>query len=412
MERLLFLCHRIPYPPDKGDKIRAWHLLRMLSERYRVSLATFVDEPADLRHRDTLAGVCEETLFIRRSRLSMRVIGLHGLVTGAPLTLACYASPRLRRWVRRRLEAGTTRVVAFSGAMTAFVAGAENRVRVADLVDVDSAKWARYADGSRGPAAWLYRREARRLAVWERRVAADFDAALFVSEAERACFLRQAPGLAERVFALPNGVDTDYFRPDAVAPFDLGPAASVFTGAMDYRPNVEAVTWFARQVLPRVQAAVSDATFTIVGSRPAAEVAALARLPGVTVTGRVADVRPYLAGARVAVAPLHLARGVQNKVLEAMAMACPVIGTPAALEGIDAREGIELRTAADEEAFAEAVVELLRDRDEAARLAAAARERVIARCGWEAAGSRLAALIEGALPAMSGAEGRAREAMS
>lgn len=412
MERLLFLCHRIPYPPDKGDKIRAWHLLRMLSERYRVSLATFVDDPVDLRYRDAVADVCEETLFIRRSPLMMRLIGLHGLVTGTPLTLACYASPRLRRWVRGQVAAGATRVVAFSGAMTAFVADAGDCQRVADLVDVDSAKWERYAKDSRGPAAWLYRREARRLAVYERRVAAGFDATLFVSEAERACFLRPAPQLAERVFALPNGVDTDYFRPGAVDRRDLGSAAIVFTGAMDYRPNADAVIWFAREVLPRVRAVVADATFTIVGARPATEVMALARLPGVRVTGRVPDVRPYLAGARVAVAPLHIARGIQNKVLEAMAMGCPVVGTPAALEGIDARHGVELRSADGGEAFAMAVTDLLRNRAEAARLGAAARECVVSHYKWEVVGTRLVTLLKGKSPAPAAAASSAREAVS
>jgi sugar transferase (PEP-CTERM/EpsH1 system associated) len=250
---------------------------------------------------------------------------------------------------------------------------------------MDSAKFASYADEARGPMRWMMRREARLLGAFERRVAARADASLFVSEAEAALF--RAQGGANAV-AVENGIDTAHFDPAAAfAAVEEGGPLIVFTGQMDYRPNVDAVDRFARRILPLVRDTVPEARFAIVGRKPDARVAALAALPGVTVTGEVPDVRGWLAAAALVVAPLQLARGVQNKVFEAMAMARPVVASPAAAEGID-HDGT-IRVAANAPEFAAAVVELIRDRRAADALGAAARGRVMARYGWDA---RLAAL--------------------
>jgi sugar transferase (PEP-CTERM/EpsH1 system associated) len=222
--------------------------------------------------------------------------------------------------------------------MAQYVEGpaAARLTRVLDFVDLDSDKWRQYGERSSGLLRWLYRREGERLLGYERRCAASFDASLFVSDAEARLFTSLAPESAARISVVGNGVDTDYFSPERSYPnpYSADEAVLVFTGAMDYWANVDAVTSFAREVFPLVHADIPQARFYIVGARPARTVLDLARRPGVRVTGTVPDVRPYLSHARVAVAPLRMARGVQNKVLEAMAMARPVVASPQALAGI------------------------------------------------------------------------------
>jgi len=233
--------------------------------------------------------------------------------------------------------------------------------RVCDFVDVDSDKWRQYSATRPFPASWIYRREAARLARFEQAVAATFDASVFVSEPEAALFRQQAPTAAARVRAVRNGVDLDYFTPDPArsSPFAAHELALVFTGAMDYWANAEGALWFAHEVLPRVRAAQPRARLYLVGMNPSAAVRRLAHLPGVTVTGSVPDVRPYLQHAAVAVVPLRIARGIQNKILEAMAMARPVVTTPQALEGIPARDGDEVYVATEAADFAARVIALL-----------------------------------------------------
>ena len=213
--------------------------------------------------------------------------------------------------------------------------------KVVDFVDVDSDKWQQYAEQQRWPMSWLYRREARKLLAYESRLTRAFDAGLFVSSSEAALFKTLVPTMKDKVGHYNNGVNTDYFFPSSehADPFPAGSAAVVFTGAMDYWPNVDAVQWFVRQVLPTLREHVSDICFYIVGSNPSKAVQKLAMEPGVVVTGRVEDVRPYLQYAAAAVAPMWVARGVQNKVLEAMAMAKTVLVSSKGSEGIDACHG-------------------------------------------------------------------------
>lgn len=396
---LLFLVHRIPYPPDKGDKIRSYHLLRHLTRRYRVHVGAFVDDPEDWRHAKALRSMCASVhLVLIRPNLA-KLGAISGLITGEALTLCYYRHPGLAAWVRQHLDAGVRRVVCYSSAMGRFVIDTPGVRRVMDFVDMDSDKWRQYAETRPWPWSWLYRRESDRLLAWERRVATTFDASLFVSAQEAADFRRAAPETADRVGWYGNGVDADYFSPDRDYdnPYPAGNEALVFTGAMDYWPNVDAVTWFAREAFPLVRAQRPATTFYVVGSRPTAAVQALAREPGVHVTGRVPDVRPYLAHAAAAVAPLRIARGVQNKVLEAMAMARPVVVTPQALEGIRALPGAEVLLADGAEAFAQATLQALQGAD----LGFAARRRVLQDHAWEACLAKVDALIdaEGPRPA-------------
>lgn len=383
---LLFLAHRIPFPPNKGDKIRSFHLLRHLAERYAVHLGAFVDDPDDWRHAAHLQAWCASIKLVPLNPLRARLASLSGLMSGDALTLPYYRSAALKRWADDLARAGAvTRGLAFSSAMAQFMP--KLPVRVLDMVDVDSDKWAQYAPTRRWPMSWVYAREGRKLADWEARVAADFDATLLVSGDEAKLLQTRVPAARDRIGAFENGVDAEYFSPERAYP-DPYPAEGrgiAFTGAMDYWPNVDAVVWFAERIFPAVREAVPSAQFTVVGSRPAEAVLRLARQPGVIVTGGVPDVRPYLAHAACAVAPLRIARGVQNKVLEAMAMACPVVASPQAAEGIRAEAGRDYWLAPDEAAFAAAVIDRLR----AGGRNPQARAGILARYDW---GRNLAAL--------------------
>jgi sugar transferase (PEP-CTERM/EpsH1 system associated) len=258
---------------------------------------------------------------------------------GEPLTVGMYRDRVLQAWVDRLLAARKVDLVlCYSSGVAPLVMGHDRLRRVMDFVDVDSDKWQQYAQQARGGLKrWVYRREARCLAQFERTVATRFDASVLVSEAEAAFFRDLVPESADKVHGIPNGVDAAYWDPSLAcpSPYQSGERAVVFVGAMDYRANVDAARWFAHDVWPRIAARRQDARFYIVGSHPTAAVRALAQLAGITVTGRVEDVRPYLAHAHVVTAPLRIARGVQNKVLEALAMGKVLLATPEAYEGVE-----------------------------------------------------------------------------
>ena len=382
MEGLLFLAHRLPYPPNKGDKIRSFHLLRHLAQRYRIYLGAFVDDASDWQYADALAPYCAETKLIALHPRRNKLKSLSGLLTGEALTLPFYRNAALSKWAADLAREGSvSRGLAFSSAMGQFMPQSLSRT-VMDMVDVDSDKWTQYAQSQAWPLSWLYAREGRKLSTWEARMTQDFDATLLVSSAEAALLQKRVPEAADKIAAFENGVDTAYFSPqrDYPNPYSADALSIVFTGAMDYWPNIDAVSWFAEHIFPTIRQQLSTAQFTIVGSRPAAEVQKLARLPGVIVTGSVPDVRPYLAHANCAVAPLRIARGVQNKVLEAMAMARPVVATPQAAEGIRACAGAEFELAHDVPTFATAVLHHLTHRDET--MGKAARAGMLLNYDW------------------------------
>ena len=399
MRELLFLCHRIPYPPNKGDKIRCWNIFHALSERFRVHFACFVDDPDDHRHEATIRDRCGESLFIPLNPALATIGSARKLLTGEALTLGYYSNARLAAWVddivaRRRLD----RAFVFSSSMAPYLAGDRFRglFRVADLVDVDSEKWRQYAARRAWPASAIYAREGRRLLEFERRIAGEFAAVILVSQQETALFERLAPEASGHVHAIPNGVDADYFSPSRAYddPYPPGAAPVVFVGAMDYWPNIDAAIWFATEILPGLAAGGPPVRFYIVGANPSPAVQRLGRLPGVTVTGRVADVRPYVAHAAVAVAPMRIARGIQNKVLEAMAMAKVVVTTSPGLEGVDAEPGIQVRVADEPRAFAAAVRQAIAGAENAT-IGARARELVLSRHGWAGSLRRIEEVLDG-----------------
>lgn len=381
---LLYLAHRIPYPPNKGDKIRSYHMLQFLARHYRIYLGAFVDTAEDWQYAQEVGRLCEGGSFLlplhpKRARLKSLVSLLN-----PPLTLPYYRNAMLQKWTQSMIEGqGIRRALAFSSAMAQYLLPYGKIKRVMDFVDVDSDKWAQYANSQAWPMSWVYRREGRSLLAYEKKIAAAFDTSFFVSRVELNLFAELAPESADKLAYFNNGVDSDYFSPQQnfANPFPAEIESIVFTGAMDYWANVDAVTWFAEAILPTIRRTRPNATFYIVGAKPSAGVMKLARLAGVKVVGQVPDTRPYLAHANLCVAPLRIARGVQNKVLEGMAMQKVVVTTPQAADGIEAKAGLELMVAADAASFARQVIAQLGQ--STPQMGDAARQRVLSNYNWD-----------------------------
>jgi polysaccharide biosynthesis protein PslH len=392
METLLFLSHRLPYPPNKGDKVRSCHLLQHLAQRYRIVLGTFIDDPADWKHMDAVRDLCAEVHVEAIVPWSRRIRSISAVLTGEAVALPYFRSHELRRWVnevvqRDRIE----RAFVYSSPMAQYVFDVPGLRTLVDFVDMDSAKWDDYARRKPWPLSALYRREARRLLAFEKLVATRAEASLFVTREEARLLSQAAPASANRIDAIENGVDSEFFSPAHVldSPFASDEHPIVFTGTMDYWPNVDAVAWFAREVLPQIRRRDPQARFHVVGMNPNKQVRGLEG-DAVTVAGRVDDVRPYLRHARAVVAPLRVARGIQNKVLEAMAMGRPTVVTSACAVVLTARPKVELETADDASDFAAKVLAVM-ERERGDGMGQLARARILADYTWP---SRLARLDE------------------
>ena len=393
MRDLLFLSHRVPYPPDKGEKIRAWHFFLHLARTHRMHLGCFLDDVSDRAHLDALRAHCADLQVIEIDRTPQKFLSVLRARPGKPLTLGYFSDAKLREWVEQKIAGGIDLAFVFCSAMAPYLMGAAGVRRVLDMVDVDSAKWGEYAKRSSWPARAVWAREARTLLAFERAAAQTFERTLFVSKTEADAFLQLAPEAADRVGWMDNGVDSSTFSPAHAfaAPFADAVPCVVFTGTMDYGPNVDAVVWFADNVLPAIRARHPDIRFVIVGANPAPAVRALAGGKSVVVTGRVPDVRPYLAHAALVVAPLRIARGIQNKILEAMAMGRPVLATPQAFAGLRAVPGRDLLVGADAAAFSALAADVLDGHH--ATLGAAARAAVVRDYAWDSTLAGLDALF-------------------
>jgi len=396
MREILFLAHRVPWPPDRGDKIRSFHILKKLQSIAPVHVGTFADDVRDLECAEgERAGLASMHVELRDKPNWFS--GLEALASGLSISQTAFGSRSMQAWVEQLLASGTiSHVFVFSGQMAQYVPAAFDGRFIMDFVDVDSAKFESYAKEGNALMRWVYSRESKKLAQYEAEIATRADMNLLVSEPEAALF-RSRTGAA-KVAALGNGIDTAFYDPKAafkkLHPVFPDPLI-VFTGQMDYRPNIEAVSDFARKALPTIRKTHPETTFAIVGRNPTPAVIELSALPGVQVTGEVDDVRSWIAGADVIVAPLRIARGIQNKVLEAMAMAKPVVASTAAAEGIDAVDGEHLLIATNVADEAAKVSALLADTEERLRIGQAARAHVMAHYGWDAQLAPLEAILQG-----------------
>lgn len=388
--RVLFITHRLPFPPNKGDKIRSFNILKYLAKRHEVYVACLIDDGADLRLVPELEVRVRRLVYERIQPGLSKALAVKSLVSSTPITVSYFYSKALQRKVDEILDTvDIDAVICFSAPMAEYLyrsrhaEGKLRRVRrVMDLIDVDSCKWRQYAERSSAWRAWVYRYEAVHLAKYERRIARSFDRVLVVSEPERRMFPMGEEGCSN-IGVMANGVDFEYFRSLTSQLGEPRDATLVFLGVMDYWPNVEGMTWFVRSVFPRVRAAIPGVELVIVGRRPTREIERLASHTGVVITGFIEDVRPYVARADACVVPLRIARGIQNKVLEAMAMQKAVVCTPQAQEGIRAQPGRDLVVAEGEEEFASATIDLLRDPQQAALIGGNARQCVELNYAWE-----------------------------
>ena len=389
---ILFLAHRVPYPPDRGDKIRSWNILKALAKLAPVHVAALVD-PADVVTEDSPLHRLVASLTLLPRRRSRAVAILSALAKGSTASVELFADADFSAAVQAILnEQPISHIYAFSGQMAQHVPQDLGSTRfVMDFVDVDSAKFSDFAKRGNVINRFANTHEGKRLFAFELAVAKRADISLFVSEAEAALF-RTDTGLgSDKVRALENGIDLERFAPGDAKPIaQSGPNPMLlFTGQMDYAPNVDAVCWFAKEVLPRLP----NITFIIAGRAPTPAVQALAAHSHIIVTGEVTDTRPYIAAADVVVAPLRIARGVQNKVLEAMAMGKPVVASREAAEGIDALADRDLIVADGADQFAAALSMLLNDKAKADVLGIAARAQMERRYGWDAQMASLPAIL-------------------
>lgn len=387
---LLFLAHRIPYPPNKGDKIRSYNVLKYLAARFRVHLGAFVDDPNDWQYVDEVRKLCASVHLVKLNPKIALARSATGLLTGEALGLPYYRDGSLKRWIAElKTRVRLSGIYVYSSTIAQYIEEPACP-SVLDLCDVDSEKWRQYSERRGFPMNLVYKREARLLASSERLFSERFDSVVLVSDSECDLFRKVAPSASARTHTLRNGVDTVFFDPALTfqSPFSPTEEAVVFTGAMDYWANVDAVRWFAEETLPLIRKSRPNAKFYIVGSRPSDAVRSLASTD-VIVTGTVPDVRPYLGHARVVVAPLRIARGIQNKVLEALSMARPVVATDDALDGLAGVGESGAATANDPARFADAVVERLAKFTVESR----ARRYVQDKFGWEASLSLLDRLL-------------------
>jgi len=394
--KLLYLAHRVPYPPNKGDKIRSFHELQALVERgHEVHLLAFADDLNDLNYQVDLARMCASVEIVPLRRVWAGARALANLINTRPLSLGYFASRKMRRLVERAASNNDfDAVFVYSSTMAQYAPSQLASRTVVDMVDVDSEKWRDYAGRANPLLSRLYSLEWKRLRGYEYEIVTRFANTVVTTRREAALldrldeFTRRA-----RLRMITNGVDLDYFQPSTQPPDTISPRL-VFIGAMDYFANVEGARYFAEEVFPLIRSRESRAKFSIVGANPAAEVKKLARHPGVTVTGFVPDVRPYLRKATVCIVPLRIARGVQNKVLEAMAAGKAVIASPEAVAGLRVVDGEHLMIANTAERFAGAALEVMRDESLRESLEMRARRFVEAEHDWKPLLQKLVELIE------------------
>lgn len=389
--RVAYLCHRIPFPPNKGDKIRAFHQLKAIAARHEVDLFTLADDPADLVYQNDLAEYCRQVSVAEIKPLLARIRALPFFLTSTALTLPYFYSSRLDAAFRDAvLRRSYDRIFVYCSAMAQYVKSEYSIPVLTDFVDVDSDKWTQYADHSRLPMSAVYRRESQCLRRYEQEIC-ERSADVVVTTEREARMLREIHPRAN-VHVISNGVDTDYFTPQQANLSGL--PAVAFTGDMSYLPNASAAIYFATEVLPIIRGSVPGIRFLVIGRNPGPEVKKLEALPGVTVTGSVPDIRSYMAQAAVFVAPLSIAAGIQNKTLEAMACGLPVVATPRAVQGLSPEIAMLVDVGTNSVELADKVIGLLRDPEIARCKGIEGRRRVIVRYGWKQPLDQLVEILE------------------
>jgi sugar transferase (PEP-CTERM/EpsH1 system associated) len=383
--RMFFVCQRVPFPPDRGDKITTFNEIRHLSTKHQVHIFCLADGKRDLNNIPGLRPYAQSVTAVPVNGWKSKVRALEALFAGGPLSVAAFNEVKLHDAIREKFaELRPDLIMIYSCNVAQYAEHFPQVPRIMQFAELDSSRWGQFARRSPPPLRWVYAIEKQRFFAYEQHIAHTFSHALVCTAAEQSDFERLIPGAP--ISLVGNGVDLDHFRSKGIA---KQPGSIIFTGVMDYFPNVDAVVWFCDEVLPLVQRQILEAALTICGSRPVAAVRRLAKRRGITVTGRVPDTRPYMDKAELFVAPMRMARGIQNKLLEALAMGLPCIASCAATRGAAIPEGVGILTADDPENFAERVVCLLRDGAFRAKMAHKARAAVEQNYRWETQLARL-----------------------
>jgi polysaccharide biosynthesis protein PslH len=368
--KILMLTHRLPYAPNRGDRIRAYFILRHLSRVADVHLFSMVHDEDEASRGDDCTAAASVTL-VPASYWRNRAAAVAALPTRRPLTHVLLNAPDMEARFRRTLDRVQPDLVLSycTGMAPLALAGLDAGTPFAlDMVDVDSVKWRELSASSAMPLNWIYAREARCLSEFERTAVSRAAATFVVNERERSVLQASVPGA--HVHVVPNGIDLSAFAP-STGPSDM--QSAVFCGVMDYPPNEQAAIWTAKEIWPLVRTRVPGAKLFLVGANPTERVRRLSLDDeSIVVTGSVPDVRPYLWNAAVSVAPLRTARGLQNKVLEALAARLPVVTTSAVFEGLPDSARAGCFRADSIECMAGAIAGLL-EQDPAARRAMADR---------------------------------------
>jgi polysaccharide biosynthesis protein PslH len=386
---VLFVCHRVPFPPKRGGKIRPFNIIRHLTQQgHRVTVASLARNESERTEADGLTQHCERVVVevIPEGAAWARTIAW--LPTAKPSSFGYFYSPTLAKRIDAELASGKYDLIFVHCSSVAPYVSNARIARILDYGDIDSQKWRDYSTFRRFPLAAGYWLEAVKLENVERRLSRKFDLCTCTTRGELES-LRQL-GVTAPADWFPNGVDAEFFAPSN-APYDEKLVS--FVGRMDYFPNQQAVIGFCRDVLPRLRERRPQIKFEIVGADPSREIFALGNLPNVSVTGSVPDVRPHVTRAALTVAPLLIARGTQNKILESMAMGVPVVCSERAVGGVDVVAGEHLLTARDPGEYAAAIERLLGSAAERNRFANAGRARVLSHHGWPSSMRRVDDLI-------------------
>jgi polysaccharide biosynthesis protein PslH len=388
--KILYVCHRFPYPPKRGGKIRPFNMIRHLNQSHEVTVCSLSRSDTETAEAQGIAPHCAD---FHIGQVDERLQMLRMIATlPTPITASAsyFHSTKLARTIDRLLaERAFDLIFVHCSSVAHFVSHVREVPKILDYGDMDSQKWLEYAHYKPFPLSMGYWWEGKRLEAEEKRLARKFDFCTATTAAEWETL--RAYGVQTPADWFPNGVDAEFFSPGE-DPYD--PETVVFVGRMDYYPNQQCMFDFCANVLPALKARRPSIKLQIVGADPSPAVRRLGDIAGVTVTGSVPDVRPYVTRAALTVAPLQIARGTQNKILESMAMGVPVVCSKAAAGGVDAVPGEHLLVAETADEICNAVLRLVAAPAERARLAQAGRARVLSNHAWASSMRRLDGIID------------------
>ena len=390
--KILFVSHKMPYPPDKGEKIRAYNELKYLCRFFEVHLCSFVEDQKDLKGAKELKKICKSVDAISLSKSVKRLKALLAILSKKPISIEVFYSKTLQRVIKRKIRHENFDV-AFCFSSSSAKYDFLNTKIITDFVDVDSQKWFQYSKKTKGFMSWLYKREEIKVFEYEKKVFKKSDISLFVSEKEKESFVKKIK-TDKNIYVVPNGVDFNHFKPQKKHKnnekdnFNL-----LFTGNMDYFANEDGVLWFVKKVMPLLRKKCPKIKLYVVGSNPSKRLRTL-KLEDVVITGYVDDIKEFYDLSAVFVAPLRIAQGVQNKILEAMSMEKPVVATLKAYEGLEAIPYKEILLAQNEVQFAEIITYLLFNPDKRKRIGENARRYVLKKHNWDKNMAILKYLIE------------------